>query len=418
MRRGSRTPALHRCIDLPVETFAAQVWGRRAVLAHRGPDAFDDLLTLEIVDELVSRRGLRTPFLRVAKSGTTLPSSRFTRPGGVGAGVGDQVDDTALTRLFADGHTVVLQGLHRVHGPLIDFAQQLSADLGHPVQVNAYVTPASAQGFSDHYDVHDVFVLQVAGRKRWSIHDPVHRHPLRDQPWTDHRAAVEAVAATEPVLDVVLEPGDVLYLPAGFLHAAEALGETTAHLTVGVHTWNRMHLLDQALALLGEDEGLRTPLPLGLDVGDPHALLAELQHTLELARDALRHVDPDSVAAALTRQAGEAVRAEPVPPLAQTRLAQSLDDATPLRWRRHLRAQLDTAPDGPAPDGPAPGELLVRTAEGRLRLPAAARPAVQRLLDGATLTAGELGLEVARALVRSALVVSAGGGRAAGDAPR
>jgi NAD(P)-dependent dehydrogenase (short-subunit alcohol dehydrogenase family) len=51
----------------------------------------------------------------------------------------------------------------------------LAADLGHPTQVNAYITPPSSRGFSPHYDVHDVFVLQVAGEKHWRIHEPVLR---------------------------------------------------------------------------------------------------------------------------------------------------------------------------------------------------------------------------------------------------
>ena len=74
----------------------------------------------------------------------------------------------AVLRLFADGSTVVLQGLHRLWPPLIEFADQLAADLGHPTQVNAYITPPSSRGFSPHYDVHDVFVLQVAGEKHWT----------------------------------------------------------------------------------------------------------------------------------------------------------------------------------------------------------------------------------------------------------
>ena len=79
-----------------------------------------------------------------------------------------------LTALFADGATLVLQALHRTWPPLIEFTQQLAADLGHAVQVNAYVTPPQSRGFDDHYDVHDVFVLQVSGEKRWRIHEPVH----------------------------------------------------------------------------------------------------------------------------------------------------------------------------------------------------------------------------------------------------
>ena len=142
----------------------------------------------------MSRRGLRAPFLRVANNGTTLPDSAFTAGGGTGAGIADQASDDKLLRLFADGSTIVLQGLHRTWEPVLTFTQYLAADLGHPVQVNAYVTPAQNTGFSDHYDVHDVFVLQVAGEKRWRIREPVHPSPLRDQPWTDRRSAVEEAA--------------------------------------------------------------------------------------------------------------------------------------------------------------------------------------------------------------------------------
>ena len=167
----------------------------RSELAAAGPAGFDDLFSLAAVDELLSRRGLRTPFIRLAKNGVVAPAGRYTRSGGTGAQVADQVADDRVLELFLDGHTVVLQGLHRLWPPLIEFAGALTTDLGHPVQVNAYITPASSQGFSAHYDVHDVFVLQVAGEKRWRISEPVHPAPLRDQPWTDRRAEVAARAA-------------------------------------------------------------------------------------------------------------------------------------------------------------------------------------------------------------------------------
>src|SRR3712207_7802413 len=65
--------------------------------------------------------------------------------------VADQVSSDAVLRLFADGSTVVLQGLHRLWPPLIEFADQLAADLGHPTQVNAYVTPPSSRGRSEEH---------------------------------------------------------------------------------------------------------------------------------------------------------------------------------------------------------------------------------------------------------------------------
>ena len=105
--------ALHRLIAVPLDEFACDYWGSRPLLSRAAdlPKGFGDLFSNDAVDELVSRRGLRTPFLRVAKNGTTLADSAFTAGGGTGAGIGDQVSDDKLLRLFADGSTLVLQGL-------------------------------------------------------------------------------------------------------------------------------------------------------------------------------------------------------------------------------------------------------------------------------------------------------------------
>ena len=197
---------------------------RRGTLGHAPlvsraadlPGGLLDLFSNDAVDELVSRRGLRTPFLRVAKRRhRPCRTSAFTAGGGIGAGIADQVSDDKLLRLFADGSTLVLQGLHRTWQPIIAFCQQLAADLGHPVQANAYVTPPQNNGFSDHYDVHDVFVLQVGRRE--ALADRTHRctsRPLRDQPWTDRRAAVEEARASEPLLEIDAPTGRLPLPPA------------------------------------------------------------------------------------------------------------------------------------------------------------------------------------------------------------
>ena len=107
----------------------------------------------------------------------------------------DQVADDKVLGLVADGATLVLQALHRTWPPLVRFGSRLSAELGHPVQINCYLTPPQNQGFAPHYDTHDVFVLQVAGRKRWVVHPPVLTDPLPGQDWEQHRAAVAARSA-------------------------------------------------------------------------------------------------------------------------------------------------------------------------------------------------------------------------------
>ena len=284
--------ALARLVADP-DAFPA-AWGHRPLLAAASdlPRSFDDLLDLAGVDELLSRRGLRTPFLRMAKDGVVVDGARYTRPGGVGAAIGDQVDDTAVTRLFAEGTTIVLQALHRLWPPIIEFAGTLTGELGHPIQVNAYVTPPASRGFAAHYDIHDVFVLQLAGDKRWIVHEPVHEWPLRSQPWTQRRDRVaQAVAETAPTIDTVLRPGDALYLPRGFLHSAEALGDISAHLTVGVHVLTRQALVDALVAEAEDETELRQALPVGLDLASADALADDLEATIDVLVARLRSVD-------------------------------------------------------------------------------------------------------------------------------
>ncbi|MGH4019380.1 MAG: cupin domain-containing protein, partial [Pseudonocardiaceae bacterium] len=317
-------PALARCIATDPGTFASHHWGYRPLLS-RAAGPFDDLLDLDAVDELLSRRGLRTPFLRIARDGEVVDSRQFTGSGGAGAEIADQVRDDRVAALFAQGATIVLQALHRTWPPVIDFVTRLGAELGHPVQANAYVTPPAARGFSAHYDVHDVFVLQLAGRKYWTVHAPVHPDPLRSQPWTDHAAEVAAAAERDPpLIDTTLRPGDALYLPRGYLHAATALGGVAAHLTVGVHTVTRFALVEALTALAAEEPELRRALPLGTDLADPDALAPHLGTVLDVLADLLPKVPAEAVARRVRTHTWAGGRPEPLGPLAQTAFADQL----------------------------------------------------------------------------------------------
>lgn len=389
---SQRCTGLGRVTDLGPEDFA-ETWGRgpRYVAAPALPSAFDDLLDTRDVDALLSRHGLRAPFLRVARDGRTLADSEFTRGGGVGAGVSDQLDDTALLRLFADGHTLVLQGLHRTHPPVLAFAQDLSADLGHPVQVNAYVTPAQSRGFAAHYDVHDVFVLQTGGDKLWHLHAPVHPHPLRDQPWQDHREAVSEAAQRDPDLEVTLHPGDVLYIPRGWLHSATALGGVSTHLTVGVHVWHRGHVaeavIDSARRALAASPARRSPLRPGIDVADPEDLTEDLEAVRAALLEAIAAIDGSEIADRLARRQRAAHRPAPIDPIATTQaLAEGLEGRS-LLPREHLLATIEPA---------AEGAVLVSRA-GRVQLTEPEADAVTHWLAGEA--AAPLEPQLARRLV-------------------
>ena len=374
--------------------------GTVAVSGRRTPGGLTELLDANAIDELVSKRGLRTPFLRLAKNGTTLADKAFTAPGGVGAGIADQVSDDRLVRLFADGSTLVLQALHRVWPPILEFCQKLAAELGHPVQANAYVTPPQNQGFSAHYDVHDVFVLQIEGEKRWRIHRPVLASPLRDQPWNDRRADVEKRADEAPLMEVLLKPGDCLYLPRGYLHAATALGGVSTHLTLGIHVWTRFalaqQLVHQALRTLADDPVMRASLPLGVDVSDPSEMRQDFDVVTALLTDALEHADLDQMSESLLHDARSNQRPAPIGPLKQLHDAEALTADTRLVLRRHLVASVDHTGSG----------TLVRSRAGDMAVAEDDVGPLKALLTNGVADAGDLGLDLARRLLLAGLATA------------
>ncbi len=397
--------ALARCVRCGLDEFADTYWATTPLLSRAADLAghgFTDLFDLQAVDELVSERGLRTPFLRMAKEGAVLPGARFTRGGGAGATIADQAADDKILAAMNDGATLVLQALHRTWPPLVHFGSELADELGHPVQINAYVTPPQNQGFAPHYDVHDVIVLQVAGRKQWTIHEPVVEAPLDNQPWDQRKPAVVERAAQPPLIDTVLEPGDALYLPRGTIHAAQALGEVSVHLTIGVHPVTRYQLARHLLDVAQDDPALRTSLPVGVDLTDPAVLAGHLRATADALSAGMARADAADIARRVGTDLMRRTRPEPIGPLAQLAAADALGADTALVLRGGLRLRVETAPDA------VRLVLLDRTVE----LPAAAAEAVKTITSaGAAFTPADLpGLDaddqltVCRRLVREGVL--------------
>lgn len=402
--------ALSRCIGIDARRFADEYWSRQPLFTPAAPTAgFDDLLSVASVDELLSRRGLRTPFIRMAKQGKVIAAASYTRSGGTGAGVADQVADDRVLELVADGATLVLQALHRNWPPLIDFGTRLAGELGHPVQINAYVTPAQNQGFAAHYDTHDVFVLQVSGSKRWLVHEPVILDPLPSQAWEQRKDAVAARAAEQPLLEVTLGPGDALYLPRGYLHSAVALGELSIHLTVGVHPVTRHALARLLLTEAAQDRQLRRSLPMGGDLTDPAVLAAELAETTDalLGYTGDGHCAVDAVARGLATELAESTRPAPITPLGQLATLDALDPDRPLRLRPGLRTRLERTSAG----------LTLHALNRKIDLSVLMEPALKLALSGDPVTAAQLPglepsdqLELARRLLQAAVLVPISGG--------
>jgi bifunctional lysine-specific demethylase and histidyl-hydroxylase NO66 len=341
--------ALARLVgDVP--RFLDHVRRRRPLFLSAGADpTATSLLTLDDVDHLVAASGLRAPSFRMVREGRTLPTASLTRRVRIGSRpVSDLVDVPAVRAAFAEGATLVLQGLHRSWPPVSAVCRELEAVLTHPLQANAYLTPPVAQGLDLHADPHDVLAVQTHGRKRWVVHPP----DADGDPW-----------------DLELRPGDVLYLPAGTRHAAQTVDEPSLHLTLGIRTVRWRDVLRRALDEAVADDRFDGPLPPGW-AEDPAELASALHGHLDVLRDRLRDGD-----------GGRWLEAE----------AETFRSRRPIEATAGLRDLLeaDAVEDGSVLHH-RPGPVRRRThhdgrvelvlSDRRLRLPTAIGPAVDRVL--------------------------------------
>jgi lysine-specific demethylase/histidyl-hydroxylase NO66 len=357
---AATSAALERCVG-DEASFAEQNWGRRP-LVHRGAGAgFDDLLSLADVDQLMTGTLLRLPAVRLVKDGKPLPPRSYTRTITVGSRrVPETIRPEQILQAFADGATIVLQVLHRQWSPIARFCRELELAMTHPVQANAYVTPATSRGFGVHRDSHDVFVLQTHGRKAWRVFAPA--------------------GPGSPILEAELGPGDALYIPRGFPHEAEALEEVSVHVTIGIlaRTWLDVwrHVMKEAA-----DEGpFRENLPIGF-ARDANVLAEEMAIRVGEFQSWFEKAAGAEAAAAFTRDYWKRRRPVLDGQLLQVAGLGAIRPDTPLRRRPGSIFQVSL-------DG---SEAVVLLGNRELRMPAFAEPAVRFIAESdARFTASEL----------------------------
>ena len=368
--------ALARCAPDP-DAFLARTWGRRAAVHDGGDGArFDDLLGVDDVDRFLTSTALRTPFFRLVKAGERIPETTYTRTGRTGSrDVAGIADPARVADLFEDGATIVLQGLHRWSEPVARFCRDLELELGHPCQVNAYVTPRGAQGLDLHEDPHDVFVLQAFGRKRWEIH------------------GAPAEAARDPI-ETELAPGGTIYMPAGTPHAARAQDDLSGHLTVGVHVTPWREVIGGVVERVLADDDDRVPAGW---TRDPVGVAGELRGRLVALANRLGDVDG---LGELERRRERFLSVRPQ--LARGTIVErsapiEVDDRAVVRRRPDAVCELEVVD----------GELIALLGDRRLEMPAWLEPVMRTIADlepWEALVVGDLEARLTSASARAVLV--------------
>ncbi|KAF7690433.1 ribosomal oxygenase 1 isoform X1 [Silurus meridionalis] len=142
----------------------------------------------------------------------------------------------------------------------------LQEKFGSMAGANVYLTPAGTQGFAPHYDDIEAFIVQLEGKKHWRVYNPRSKDEVLSLVSSPNYSQTEI---GNPIMDVVLEPGDLLYFPRGFIHQGNCLPDAhSLHITISSYqknSWGNLLLKVMPAALemaIEEDVEFRKGLPL------------------------------------------------------------------------------------------------------------------------------------------------------------
>lgn len=355
-----------------LDEFFRDYWEQRPLIVRRDlPDYFSGLLTFADVDHILATSPLGSSDLRVVHAGKHLPVQSL-RDGGL-PGSSPPIEN--VYREYRRGATLVFQALHERCESLGRITQSLASDLSASVQVNVYLTPRGEIGLPLHYDTHDVFVVQSHGSKYWTLYDRIIDLPLKSQPY-----ARESDEQRQPSCEFLLEAGDSLYLPRGFLHRVEARDSDSLHLTIGIHPVTWASILRRNLEVaIEQDSRLREALPPGF-VDDAEIRSNAVKHLGEISRTVFGMIDPEQAINEAADVAWTARRPALDGHLLDLSKVSSLELETPVRVRADLSWQIDQRPS----------ETILRFHGKEVCLPGIATPCIDFMTGVKIFRAAEL----------------------------
>jgi hypothetical protein len=235
-----------------LERFGDEYWGREPLYVRRDSSCFyDGLVSLGDLEryfslgELFGRHTVEAVSLRwgsAARPPATLSevNARLLR--------GDSLRLRRMECMLDPG------------APIIALAREMESTLQHALNsVSCYIAPADAVGLGPHHDETEIFTLQIQGTKQWQIFHQVE---------SIEPAMYVRTELGEPRMEIVLSPGDLLYVPHGFVHDVTS-NETSFSITIVFDPFRWTFVLDALADRLANVATLARTMPIGIALGGP-----------------------------------------------------------------------------------------------------------------------------------------------------
>ncbi|CAH0682959.1 unnamed protein product [Spodoptera exigua] len=250
------------------DEFFNNIWEKKPLHIARGKsNYYKDILTTPAIDDMLRNENIQ--FTKNIDITSYVDGKRETHnPDG-------RAHPHIVWDFYLNGCSVRLLNpqtyipkLHLINATMQEFFNSF-------VGANAYLTPPDSQGFAPHYDDIEAFILQTEGKKHWKIYKPLNENEVLPRVSSKNYDQEEI---GEPIMEVTLEAGDMLYFPRGYIHQGVTIdGEHSLHVTISMyqkHSWGDLMELIMPAALqmaISENVDLRRGLP--FDIYDHFGLV-------------------------------------------------------------------------------------------------------------------------------------------------
>jgi ribosomal protein L16 Arg81 hydroxylase len=242
---------------ISIETFISQYKGEKHFLSKGSSERVKNLFCWHDLNHVLFSQRLGYPRFRLIKNGEVLSPEIYT----------DLVTDrrnNPFTRINAQrlktelskGCAIHILNAEEFSKNLTRICEKIGGILNSDVGMTIHVGMKESKGLDRHWDSHDVFVVQLEGKKRWRLYGFTEKYPFRIGPGKNENITNEIQWEGD------LMPGDVLYLPRGYWHEAQAYDQSCMHLSIGMFNPKATDYLNWLSTQLIELEFFRKDIPL------------------------------------------------------------------------------------------------------------------------------------------------------------
>ncbi len=203
---------------------------------------YDDLLNIFNINDYFNNNNLRFPEVTMFSKGTRLGPEQLRQDDAISHNL---IDKEKLWKHYDGGATIKIENAHLAFFQIENFCKNLGKKIKSNVKAGIYITPPNAKASVPHYDMHDIFVIQVYGNKTWKLFNTAFENPIEGQ--LLRKTDMDRYNQVEPTKQLTVTKGDLIYIPRGFVHDAHTQASTSIHLTISLHPQIKLSLLKEII---------------------------------------------------------------------------------------------------------------------------------------------------------------------------